>query len=500
MKTTDIIKSTFFFFLFQLALLFTPGPTYFFGLLLVLFLGSFILKRNISFSLFFVYLLVIFNHSPLIQLNKPECMSMNFWYQQSFCVPIVQTVTLKTLVSILLFVSIVLNYKSKLVRFIKSNKIVVLPLLSIFVLICNQIFGNYEVNGLLSIVTLLSLFFALINTLFILWIDKKNATKLVIAFCFSSVIFFFLISTLEFIFNILNSNLSTYLSQLPVASYSFQHIFRSQGPFGHPNFLAVNVGILCSFVASNLNSESKIIVRGRHFQLLVIVTIVMGLVTIALSKTRIVLATLLFTFLIAYVSKTNQSFLFFLSKKNIINNYKLKIILVLVVVFLALATFGRSEGLTTLEGRWITFLQAIKITSEKPIFGTGPELSTFYIAEFYNLEHEYMDSLRGIHTSILLLTAENGIIIGILVLMFFYFLFKNVTNNINNNKNLPLSRMALYSLIFFITASFFYPLYIYDSSFELIQILTATSFFQLVIPQSEKQPSRITTFPEQNSG
>ena len=56
---------------------------------------------------------------------------------------------------------------------------------------------------------------------------------------------------------------------------------------------------------------------------------------------------------------------------------------------------------------------------KKPLFGVGPELSTYSIATHYHYVFEYEDSLRGIHSTWLLFAAENGIVVTLLIVLLY---------------------------------------------------------------------------------
>ncbi len=481
-----IIAGVSLFLLAQFVIVLLPGPTYYVGFLLLLFFCAYSFTKDITVACFIIYLIVFTNNNPFIFWYNHTSITLDFFLVKPILIPLYEELPLRMIISLLTTISILFNRNltfSKLTSiFSKSRSFLLIILLLLF----NQLFGSYQATFNLSFIALASIILLTVNTLAVLSLQPKLVSFVLVVFILSFIIFEGSIGILQAI-NTKTLGISIEYVQSTNTFDSNPLYYRSPGTFSHPNYLASNLCILTIMLITMITTTLKSHRNNSVSVILLSTLTIIGTVSIILSKSR-------FAFLILIILTA----ILIYPKKKIIRNFliltktRLFVSVFLISSLLLFSLFSltlRGDGLTTFEGRAQVIKQALSIVTKYPIFGTGPGLSTYSIAEFFPYRHIYLDSIRTIHSSIFLFITDNGLIVSIV--LFVTILKISIDARIHSKNNL-IVRIFYFGVLAYILNSFGYPLYIYDSSSELLFISLAVIIFYSQLSKRNNQAIDIT--------
>ncbi len=247
------------------------------------------------------------------------------------------------------------------------------------------------------------------------------------------------------------------------------NMFRSAGTVGHPNSLSIMMSTLIPislfFLIGKLNRSKQEKTKELFFEKF---SIFMGFVGLILSYSR--WAWISFSIGIFFILLFNKKWAY----RNI------RILLLSGSLFLLLL-ISRFQRVATLSGRVNALDIYLKIIQSHPVWGVGPENSLVNLSAYgYDL-NKYLYAVRGAHNTLLLVAADNGVIVGFLFLCIWILIICLAIYYLIKYKKKSLVRNFLIfftsSLLISILNTFAYPIYTFDSNLEIFLLIFAFFLF-----------------------
>jgi hypothetical protein len=480
---------------------FSRGPIYIAFFFLLFIVLSFFTYRKLSIAFFQTYLYSLI-------LGTPFYIGRDIVVQSPVVNEVITTINLNVAVPyrfvfFVFFLLSLLSYETPIKE--KPSKIFFISLLSFFTLFiwvnAGELVGGHKLSYRWPTFHLLQVLLVFPTTLIFLFKnkdDKKNILlikKMILGFIL------FALST-QGIFSIVQ-----YLTHQPLGSvvespFSNEtivapenNLFRSPGTLGHPNFVGVFTSVLL------IMGLFILVYGGRSLgsvkkaqQKLVYLSIILGLIALFLSFSR--WAWLCFLFGLILIIVENR--IMYSRIKKLLSRNKVIFFAVSILLFVIIGV--RFTYLKTWEGRYRSMLTYFTIIGNNPIWGVGPKGSNFDLASYgYDLT-KYYSSVVSAHNTLLLVAADTGVISSLLLVFFCFTLFSYTNEYLNQNhemKNYSKSFTSFLnkSVLVGVLNTLIYPVYLFDSSLELIFILCALQVFIISnngVLNSEKYKNSIT--------
>jgi len=468
-----------------LVIIFLPSPSRIAVFLVLFVLFLVVVYKNLSLALFHIYLFSFVMGEPLLTLEAD--LIQDFVY---FETPVLLSIPIKISLRFVIFLFFVLSLlisKNPSVETKKYfHKNFLAPFLSMFavvILVCfGQIFGSYKIRYGFYFFQSLEFFLVFASVLFFLTKNRKDSVVLrkIKNIFFSFVVFSSILEGSLSLIQFVSKN-PTRLNIERVFEVSYVLApetggFRSPGTFGHPNYLGVISGMFLPYLILLL-SFKKI---KKSTDLILRISILLAFLGLFLSFSRWAWISFFIGLLLIFWARS-KSYIKILSE--FVRKSILRILICAFIIILGFTIAERFTKFSTLEGRVEVFKIAIYQMQEHPFWGVGPGNSTIALGPFRQNLEGYIYSLKGAHSTFLLIGAELGIPALIGYLIFIISLAVTTFKNRDTVKKSFLLSFVIVILVFLI-ASLAYPLYVWDPSIELFFISSALYVFSL----SQKNP------------
>jgi len=481
---------------FSFCLIVINGPSRLVVLFFLFLISLFYVYHDISIALFQLYLFSTLVGQPFF-INRSVMTLQNFAvhnFPQVYSLLI--EIPLRFVLFLFFFISLLL-VKGKRRQMKSPSMFFIMGFITIcgIVLLMNiaQILGGYQIPYSWFTYHLIEIFMSFLVVSFFLH-QRSNEKKDMqyIKNIFFSFILFTL--ALEGVFAFLQffrqSTLNVQLEKFFLVSdvrAPENNLFRSAGTFGHPNYLGSIISMFLPLAVFVLSEPKYVNTRkGNLVYFVAIISIFLGVISLILSFSRWSWISLFVGLVILFLFNRKKLFLPIKQIWTRFRKFSLFIPILLITIFSSLLVVFRFQKISTFSVRVDVATTYINIIRHHYLWGVGANMSSIDLSPYGGNIEKYLSSIKGAHNTFLFLTADNGMLVGLLFLTFIFLIFfafffyqKKIVKNRSNNFLFFFAS----SLLIFILNSITYPLYTFDPSLELFFIISSFFFFFLSFPE-----------------